>query len=104
MMQQWLDARAKYPDRMAENEIFAAAVANVGAGVDTVSAALQSLFYYLLRYPQYLQRLRAELDTAQAQGELSPIVQYNEAQKLPFLQACVCNSPECFCNVHLLTF
>ncbi|KAJ5098182.1 hypothetical protein N7532_005183 [Penicillium argentinense] len=89
MMQQWLDTRAKYPGRMAENEIFAAAVANVGADVDTVIAALQSRFYYLLRYPQYLQQLRAELDTAQAQEELTQIVQDNEAQKLPFLQACI---------------
>ncbi|KAJ5820379.1 hypothetical protein N7474_005970 [Penicillium riverlandense] len=89
MMQQWLDTRAKYPDRMAENEIFAAAVLNVGAGSDTVSATTQSLFYWLLRYPQHLRRLREELDTAQARGELSPVVQYNEAKKLPFLQACM---------------
>ncbi|KAJ5721953.1 uncharacterized protein N7483_009887 [Penicillium malachiteum] len=89
MMQQWLDTRAKYPDRMAENEIFAAAVSNVGAGADTVSATVQSLFYCLIRSPQYLERLCEELDAAQTRGELSPIVQYNEAQKLPFLQACM---------------
>lgn len=90
MMQKWLDTRAKYPDRMAENEIFAAAVSNIGAGADTVSATTQSLVYFLIRNPQYLQRLREELDAAQSRGELSPLVQYNEAQKLPFLQACVC--------------
>lgn len=38
MMQHWLDVRAKYPDRMAENEIFATTVANTGAGADTVGA------------------------------------------------------------------
>lgn len=91
MMAQWLDTRAKYPDRMAEGEIFAAAVANIGAGADTVSATLQSLFYWLLRSPSYLQRLREELDAAQSRGELSHMVQYSEAQKLPFLQACVCH-------------
>lgn len=90
MMQQWLDTRAKYPDRMAESEIFGAAVANVGAGADTVSSTMQALTYCLIRSPEHLQRLREEIDAAQAAGELSPIVQYNEAQKLPFLQACVC--------------
>ncbi|OQE44528.1 hypothetical protein PENCOP_c002G03466 [Penicillium coprophilum] len=89
MMQRWLDVRAKYPDRMAENEIFAAAVANIGAGADTVSATAQAFIYYLLRHPLYLQRLRDEIDAAQVRGELSPMVQYNEAQKLPFLQACL---------------
>ncbi|KAJ6095580.1 hypothetical protein N7486_006326 [Penicillium sp. IBT 16267x] len=89
MMQQWLDTRAKDPDRMAESEILGAAVANVGAGADTVSSTMQALTYCLIRSPEHLQRLRAEIDAAQAGGELSPIVQYNEAQKLPFLQACM---------------
>ncbi|CAI7596651.1 unnamed protein product, partial [Penicillium pancosmium] len=88
MMQRWLDVRAKYPDRMAENELLAAAVGNVGAGADTVGATAQALIYYLLRHLEYLRRVREEIDTAQSRGELSPIVQYNEAQKLPFLQAC----------------
>ena len=89
MMQCWLDARAKYPDRMAENELFAAAVGNIGAGADTVGATAQALVYYLLRNPGYLQQVQDEIDAAQARGELSPIIQYNEAQSLPFLQACV---------------
>lgn len=89
MMQRWLDVRAKDPDRMAESEVFAAAVANIGAGADTVSATSQGLFYYLIRNPQYLKRAREEIDGAQFRGELSPLVQYAEAQKLTFLQACV---------------
>lgn len=90
MMQQWLDMRAKYPDRMAESEIFGAAVANVGAGADTVSSTMQSLFYFLIKHPRVLQRLREEIDAAQTRGELSDVVQYSEAAKLPYLQACVC--------------
>ncbi|CAI7592576.1 unnamed protein product [Penicillium glandicola] len=89
MMQHWLEVRAKYPDRMAENEILAAAVANIGAGAETVGATAQAFIYYLLRYPQHLQRLRDEIDAAQDRGELSRMVQYNEAQRLPFLQACL---------------
>ncbi|EAW15334.1 cytochrome P450 [Aspergillus clavatus NRRL 1] len=89
MMERWLHVRATYPDRMAENEVFAVAVANIGAGADTVSATLQALVYHLLRSPGHLQRLRAEIDAAKAKGELSAVVQYAEAQRLPFLQACI---------------
>ena len=94
MMQGWLDVRAKYPDRMAENELFAAAVGNIGAGADTVGATAQALVYYLLRHPECLQRVRDEIDAAQARGELSAIVQYHEARDLPFFQACVFTSVE----------
>ncbi|KAL2787917.1 cytochrome P450 [Aspergillus keveii] len=89
MMERWLNARNTYPDRMTDNDVFAAAAANVGAGAETVSASLQALVYYLLRNPVYLDRLRAELDAAQQRGELSRIVQYSEAQNLFYLQACI---------------
>ncbi len=89
MMEQWLEQRRTHPDRMQEKEILAAAVSNIAAGADTISTTLQALFYYTLRNPKYLDRLQKELDDAQSRGELSPIVSHMEAQKLPFLQACV---------------
>ncbi|KAE8148707.1 cytochrome P450 [Aspergillus avenaceus] len=89
MMERWLHVRHQYPDRMAEAEIFGAAVANIGAGADTTSATLQAFFYYLIRHPWYLQRLRHEIDEAHARGDLSDVVLYNEATKLPYLQACI---------------
>ena len=88
MMQEWLDTRRKYPERMEEKEILASAVANVGAAGDTTSAALQSFFYYLLRNEKALSRLRSEIDTAQREGRLSRVVSNKEAQDLPYLQAC----------------
>ena len=90
MVERWMNVRRQFPERMDEKEIFAGSVVNIGAGGDTVSAALQAFLYYLSRHPQYHQRLRAEIDAAEARGELSEIVSYNEALKLPFLQACVC--------------
>lgn len=89
MMQKWLDTRAKYPDRMEEVEIFSTAVGTLGAGGDTVSATIQALFYHMIRHPKLMSRLQEELDGAHARGELSEIVQFSEAQNLPFLQACV---------------
>lgn len=93
MMGMWFDNLQKFPDRMQESEVVAAITANVSAGADTVSATLQGFFYHLLHHPLHLQRLRGEIDGAQARGELSSIVQYSEAMDLPFLQACVGSIP-----------
>ncbi|KAL4954647.1 cytochrome P450 [Aspergillus filifer] len=89
MMERWISVRNNYPDRMSEEDLFAAAAGNVGAGAETVSAALQALVYYLLNNPIYLRRLQNELDGAKERGELSKVVQYSEAHKLPYLQACI---------------
>lgn len=89
MLEQWLNTRRQFPDRMAESEVFGAAVANVGAGADTASATLQAFVYYLLKHECHFQRLRDEIDRAHALGQLSPIVSYTESQSLSYLQACV---------------
>jgi cytochrome P450 len=89
MMQRWLDVREKQPDRLTENDIFGAAVANIGAGAETVSATAQAVVYNLIRRPELLKKVTEEIDTAQMRGELSQVVQFSEAIKLPFLQACV---------------
>jgi hypothetical protein len=85
MIEQWKQQYANHPDKMAENEILAAAVANMGAGADTVSTILQGFFYYLLRDPESLKMLQEEIDHAQ----LSTVPQYHEARELPVLNACI---------------
>lgn len=85
MIEPWQQQRRDHPDRMAENEILAAAVANMGAGADTVSSVLQALFYYLLRDHESLQLLREEIDNA----GLSDIPSYAEVRELPVVAACL---------------
>ncbi|KAL4898698.1 cytochrome P450 [Aspergillus ambiguus] len=89
MMERWLNIRNSHPERMSDEDVFAAAATNIGAGAETVSASLQCLIYYLLKNPTYLDRLRTEIDSAHARGDLSPVVQYAEAQRLPYFQACI---------------
>ena len=89
MMEHWLSAWRKYPDRMQEKEVLSAALSSMGAGGDTISSALQAFVYLLLKNPTHLWTLRREIDDAHARGELSKIPTRAEAQKLPFLQACV---------------
>ena len=89
MMEQWIQTHRAHPDRMEEKEIMAGAVVNCGAGADTISTTLQSFFYHLLRNPDAMAKVRAEIDAAAAKGELSEIPQYAETQQLPYFQACV---------------
>ena len=89
MVEHWMNMRAKHPERMSEKDIMCAVAGNIGAGGDTVAISLQAFFYFLLKNPIHLHRLREEIDASKARGELSPIVTNVEAQGLPYLQACV---------------
>jgi hypothetical protein len=85
MIEQWQLQHRNHPDRMGEKEILAAAIANMGAGADTVSSVLQAFSYYLLRDKESLGLLREEIDSA----GLSDIPSYDETRELPVLSACI---------------
>lgn len=85
----WIKNQQKYPERMAEHEIQAVAGMTTIAGSETMTGALESVFYFMARYPKVRAELQRELDDAQAAGKLSEVVQHKEAKELPFLQACV---------------
>lgn len=93
MMAQWEEVLAAHPDRMEAGEIGNAALANVGAGGDTVSATIQACLHFVVNGggggDSVLRRLREEIDEAQRRGELSETISFAETQSLPFLQACV---------------
>ena len=90
MMQHWLERREKDPESMTEQMVLCAALQNVGAGGDTAGSVLQAFFYFLLKEDErFLKRLRAEIDTSNARGELSKVVSYAEAQRLTYLQAVI---------------
>ena len=90
MMEHWMHLHAKDPERMSETDLFAAVMGNLGGGGDTIGSALQAFFYFMLKNdPRYMATLRQEIDAARLAGELSPVVSYAEARKLPYLQACV---------------
>lgn len=73
-----------------EGRLFAAAITNLGAGSDTVSCGLQSFVYHLLRHPDGWQRIRDEIDAARREGDCQdPVIQYEHAAKLPYLQAAI---------------
>lgn len=47
------------------------------------------MFYYLCKNPRCLQALLKEIEYVEAKGELSDPVTFAEANKMPYLQACM---------------
>ncbi|KAI4954248.1 hypothetical protein J4E91_001958 [Alternaria rosae] len=59
------------------------------AGADSTSIAMRSVFYFLMKNPEKLEKARAEVDAAFENGNLSSPVQYGQAASLPYLVATV---------------
>ncbi|KIW89913.1 uncharacterized protein Z519_09342 [Cladophialophora bantiana CBS 173.52] len=59
------------------------------AGSDTTAIAIRSILYHLMRRPECMRKLVAEIDVFDNQGLLSkPHIRYTEAMKMPYLVAC----------------
>ncbi|KAH0437089.1 cytochrome P450 [Colletotrichum camelliae] len=62
---------------------------NLPAGSDTTAISLRAVFYYLLKNKHAYQTLQQEIDKADRDGKLSPVVQYSESLELEYLQLCI---------------
>ena len=64
---------------------------NINAGSDTVASTLRAAFYYLLKNPTSLSKLRSELVKSESENCFSslPFVTYSETQDLPYLKSVV---------------
>ncbi|ETS80694.1 hypothetical protein PFICI_08223 [Pestalotiopsis fici W106-1] len=105
----WFKAQRENPDRLSDRDIQAQATVAVGAGSDTVSCknpsfyvlesfhkliqekgGIQTFVYHMLRNRDSWLRARQEIVAAQAEGRCRDrVVSFDDAQKLPFLQACI---------------
>ncbi|KAI5205752.1 cytochrome P450 family protein [Aureobasidium subglaciale] len=77
------------PDQVTDVAVISMAAANITAGSDTTAISLRAIIYHLLLHPEYLELLRQEIDTAKRERRLSDPVTMEEAEKMPFLQACI---------------
>ncbi|KAI5262798.1 cytochrome P450 family protein [Aureobasidium subglaciale] len=77
------------PDQVTDVAVISMAAANITAGSDTSAISLRAIIYHLLLHPEYLDLLRQEVDTARREHRLSDPVTMEEAEKMPFLQACI---------------
>ncbi|KAJ5121320.1 cytochrome P450 family protein [Penicillium bovifimosum] len=83
------DVQTKKEQQMSDDDILSMAASNVFAGSDTTAISLRSIIYYLLKNPRCLSKLMDEIDDRQKQGKLSDPVKLDEADEMPYLQACM---------------
>ncbi|KAL2256476.1 hypothetical protein VTK26DRAFT_1607 [Humicola hyalothermophila] len=93
LLSKFLAAQAARPDFMTDTLVQTMAVSMAFAGSETTAISLAAVFYYLLKTPRALARLRRELDDAARAGLFSDyetgLVTWHESQRLPYLDACV---------------
>lgn len=66
------------------------------AGADSTSITMRSIFYFLMKNPSKLAKVRAEVDAAFENDTLSSPVQYAQVTSLPYLMAVVKESGRLF--------
>ncbi|KAF0325908.1 hypothetical protein K4K61_010083 [Colletotrichum sp. SAR11_59] len=93
LLSKFLAAREARPDFMSDVLVQTMAVSMAFAGSETTAISLAAVFYYLLRTPTALARLKEELDKFGREGGFSDtetgLVTWTESQKLVYLDACI---------------
>ena len=77
------------PDHFSSQDIFLSAAANVFAGSDTTAISFRAVIHQLLTHSDCLAKLRDEIDRCEREGIISERITFNEANNMPYLQACI---------------
>lgn len=93
LLSKFLAAHQAHPEFMSETLVQTMAVSMAFAGSETTAISLSAVFYFLLKNPQALARLRTEIDNAARAGAFGDkqtgLVTWHESQRLPYLDACI---------------
>jgi cytochrome P450 len=88
-LSKFVKAHQEKPEQVPRSHIISWTVSNVNAGSDTTAITLRTIFYFLMKDPASMAKLRAEIHAVEAQGMFSEFVSWSESQKLPFLDAVI---------------
>ncbi|KAI5810819.1 pisatin demethylase [Pyronema omphalodes] len=90
-LSKFLAAHTKDPISAPKSHVFAWTVSNVNAGSDTTAISLRSIFYYLLKNPQSMQKLKEEINWAVEKGIIrkGELVSWSGSQQMPYLEAVI---------------
>ena len=89
LLDKLFEVQNKKEKQMSDNDVLSMAASNVFAGSDTTAISLRSIIYYLLKNPPCLSKLREEIEDRKREGHLSDPVKLEEANDMPYLQACM---------------
>ena len=103
MLSRWAYVKSSDPDKMTTRDIVVHLSTNVFAGSDTTAITLRAIVYFLCRHPVAREKMVAELDAVDAQGQLGSPISYKEASTLlPYMSAVVMESMRLHPSVGLL--
>lgn len=88
-------AQKAKPTELDNNAVVSMATSNIFAGSDTTAISTRAIIYFLLKNPQYKQRLVEEIDDFRRQGKFSDPVRLSEADSMPYLQAVMYEALRC---------
>lgn len=77
------------PAKVTPYHIFMMALSNIIAGGDTTAISLTAIFYYAIRTPGCIEKLRQEADEAIPTGGSERHVPFKQANEMPYLQAVI---------------
>lgn len=96
LLDKFLRAKKEFPDTVDDKAVLGLSLSMVNAGSDTTATTIAAIFYYLLKNPTTMARLRKEIEErfpppAEDAGRTleSCVTSFSEAQKLPYLDACI---------------
>ncbi|KAK7427324.1 hypothetical protein QQZ08_006093 [Neonectria magnoliae] len=93
LLSKFIGAREARPEFMTDSLVQTMAVSMAFAGSETTAITLSAVFYYLLRNRSCYEKLTKELDDAARSNSFEDnetgLVTFGEAQKLPYLHACI---------------
>ncbi|CAI7668891.1 unnamed protein product [Penicillium crustosum] len=93
LLTMFLKAGETRPDFMTNKRILTMAVSMAFAGSETTAISIAAVFYYLLKNPECMTRVKKELDDAVDNGTIvnrpTGLVSWTESRQLPYLDACV---------------
>lgn len=93
LLSKFMQAKQDKPEFMTEPMVKTMATSMAFAGSETTAISLSAVFYYLLKNPRCMEKLREELDSKARDGHFANyengLVTWSESQGLPYLDACV---------------
>lgn len=87
LLTRFLEAMDKNPDTLNETAVISLLISMIAAGSDTSSNAIAATLFFLLKNPDKLAKLRAELESVP--DITTPIPVYSQISKLPYLHAVI---------------
>jgi cytochrome P450 len=95
LLGRYMEEGKRDPEFITDRQVMGFTASNIFAGADSTAITLRTIFYYLLRQPETMRKLMAELNRASFDRE-GGIMGWKEARELPFLTAVVQESLRIF--------